>query len=258
MPSPLGEGTRRAALRWLAHLRIASVTRARALFTHHPRYADLTPAQYSEGLEWLRRTGMVTPSGRPAVDITGSELGDGTAALAVPRILWSQAAEEVKARIGAAGERAVLDLLRSSGALMVRHVASISDAFGYDVEAVLATAKSMHVEVKSTTDPTRLLVHLTRHEYEVMRTDPEWAMVAVLVGCDECALSVADVCREWLLSAVPEDRSRNGRWESARLVVPPHALTAGLDAGHGRRLLPARSVSTRSVWGMRSSAVVSA
>ncbi|CAM5592753.1 hypothetical protein SBADM41S_02787 [Streptomyces badius] len=65
MPSPPGDGTREAARRWLIYLRIADVSRVRTLFTHHPRYADLTPVQYAEGLAWLRRTDLVSGAGRP-------------------------------------------------------------------------------------------------------------------------------------------------------------------------------------------------
>lgn len=62
MPLPLSESTRAAALRWLALLRVCGVPRAQVLFTHHPRYADLTPTSTRKacpglgGLAWsLRR-----------------------------------------------------------------------------------------------------------------------------------------------------------------------------------------------------------
>lgn len=251
MQSLLGEGTRRAAVRWLAHLRVADVPRARVLFTHHPRYADLTPAQYAEGLSWLRRMGLVTEEGRPVVDISEGELRDDSAESVVPRILWSLAAEESRAQTGAAGEWALLELLRGAGRLSVRHVAKISDAFGYDIETAPTAVQAVHIEVKSTTDPTRLLVYLTRHEHNVMLTDPRWIMAAVLVGADGSALSAATVSREWLMSAVPEDRSERGRWQSARLAVPPHAMTPGLEDNEGRALLPGGVFPVESTWGMR-------
>ncbi|MFE2639973.1 protein NO VEIN domain-containing protein [Streptomyces scopuliridis] len=254
MQSLLGDGTRRAAVRWLTHLRVADVRRARVLFTHHPRYADLTPVQYAEGLAWLRRTGLVTAAGRPVVDISGSELAelsDESFASVIPGVLWSRAAEEARAQIGAAGEQALLRLLRGSGVPSVRHVAEISDAYGYDISAELTATQAIHLEVKSTTDPTRLQVNFTRHECEVMRTDTEWIMAAVLVGAEGKALSVATVRREWLLSVVPGDRSKDGRWQSARLAVPPEALTPGLRLGYGRRLFPDESLHVGLVWGMR-------
>lgn len=123
----------------------------------------------------------------------------------------------------------------------------MSDAFGYDIGALTASDERIHLEVKATTDPTRLVVHLTRHESEVMSADPGWIMGAVLVGEQGDALSVATVSRSWLLSAVPHDRSSRGRWESARLVVPPHALKSGLIIEGGKRVLPGASCRP---WGL--------
>ncbi|MFD9290574.1 protein NO VEIN domain-containing protein [Streptomyces sp. NPDC060030] len=230
MPSPATEATRRAALRWLSELRVAGVPRVRVLFANHPRYADLTPAQYAEGLAWLRRMGMVTAGGRPLVEVRDGEFRDDAADVAPP-VLWDQAIEDAKRAIGAAGETALLQLLRQSGLPHVRHVSAESDAYGYDIEAARSTSERAHIEVKSTTDATRLVVHLTRHEYEVMAADTDWCLAAVLVGADGGVASVATVDRRWLHSAVPADQGRGGRWESVRLTVPARALTPGLATG---------------------------
>ncbi|WP_392841060.1 protein NO VEIN domain-containing protein [Streptomyces sp. LN500] len=224
----------------------------RVLFTHHPRYSDLTPAQYDEGLAWLRRAGMVTAMNRPVVEISDSELRDMGIASVVPQVQWSRAAEEARRAIGAAGEQALLRLLRRGGVPRVRHVAAESDAYGYDIEAVRSLAERAHIEVKSTTDPTRLVIHLTRHEYEVMATDVEWCLAAVLVGGDGNAVNVATVSRGWLHSAVPADKAEDGRWESARLEVPVYAITSGLATG-AWRLLPDALVPSQPVWGLRAS-----
>ncbi|MFC9943291.1 protein NO VEIN domain-containing protein [Streptomyces pratensis] len=247
MPSLLTEATRRAALRWLNELRVAGVPRVRVLFTNHPRYADLTPAQYAEGLAWLRRTGMVTEAGRPIVDVNDSELSDLEAASAVPQVQWSRAAEETRRAIGAAGEEALLRILRKGGVPQIRHVAAESDAYGYDIEAVRSPTERAHLEVKATTDPTRLVIHLTRHEYEVMVADREWCLVAVLIGGDGNAVSVATVSRGWLHSAAPVDRMDNGRWESVRLEVPPYAVAPGL-ATDVWRLVPDVLLPSQPVW----------
>ncbi|MFJ2414726.1 protein NO VEIN domain-containing protein [Streptomyces brevispora] len=228
----------------------------RALFTNHPRYADLTPAQYAEGLAWLRRMGMVTATGRPAVEIGESELMDTGPAATVPHVRWSRAAEEAKEAIGAAGEQALLRLLRQGGVPHVRHVAADSDAYGYDIEAAQSSSERAHLEVKSTTDPTRLVIHLTRHEYEIMTADAEWCLAAVLVGGDGNALNVATVDRGWLGSAVPEDRAKHGRWESARLEVPARAITPGL-ATETWRVLPGLLLPSRPVWALQLSPLVS-
>lgn len=55
----IGSATLRAALRWVTYLQRADAPRALALFTNHPRFADLAPAQYLSGLIWLRETGLL-------------------------------------------------------------------------------------------------------------------------------------------------------------------------------------------------------
>ncbi|MFB7216807.1 protein NO VEIN domain-containing protein [Streptomyces sp. NPDC056227] len=198
---------------------------------------------------------MVTATNQPVVEVSNSELSDLGIASAVPQVHWSRSAEEARRTIGAAGERALLRLLRRGGVPQVRHVAAESDAYGYDIEAARCLAERAHLEVKSTTDPTRLVVHLTRHEYEVMVTDLEWFLVAVLVGADGNAVNVATVSRRWLRSAVPEDRTKEGSWESARLEVPPYAITPGLVTG-AWRLLPDALLPSRPVWGLQLSALL--
>ncbi|MFJ7048856.1 DUF3883 domain-containing protein [Streptomyces sp. NPDC101112] len=249
----LGEGTRRAARRWLEQLHIADVPRVRALFTHHPDYADLTPVQYAEGLAWLRRAGLVTEGGRPVVSVGAHRQGERAAACCVAQLHWDPASDAARQATGAAGERAVLRLLALGRAVRVKHVALLSDAYGYDIEAHTLDAGSMHIEVKATTDPTRLVIHLTRHEYQVMCRDTDWLLTAVLIGTQGEALSIATVRREWLRAASPEDRDRRGAWESVRFTVPDHALTPGFVRGNGRRLLPEAALPFMPVWGLTSS-----
>ncbi|MCQ1576853.1 DUF3883 domain-containing protein [Streptomyces parvus] len=255
MPSLPGDGTREAARRWLIHLRIADVPRLRTLFTHHPRYADLTPVQYAEGLEWLRRTDLVSPSGRPAVNVGEGLSLSGTA---VPHVLWNAEDDERRRATGTAGESCLLALLRQAGMASVEHVSAVSDAFGFDIAATTPLDEHLHLEVKATTDPTRLVVHLSRRESDVMSADPRWVMGAVLVGRDGAALNVATVSRSWLLSAIPQDRSQRGTWESARLAVPPEALKPGLIMEGGKSVLPGGSCAMPGVWGMTECEVASA
>lgn len=253
---PLSDSVRQAALRWLTLLRVCGVPRAQAVLTHHPKYADLTPVQYAEALAWLRRIGMVTAVGRAVVDVNGSTLSE-AACSEVPLAKWDEGAEEERRKIGEAGERALLRLLVSSGLPFVRHVAAESDAYGYDIEAAWSDARRFHLEVKSTTDPTRLVVHLTRHECDVMMADREWCLAAVLVGVHGEAVSVVTVDTRWLMSAVPADMAEEGRWESARLIVPVSAMTPGLSLGT-RALLRREQLPNRPVWGLAGSALLHA
>ncbi|MFJ8587685.1 DUF3883 domain-containing protein [Streptomyces sp. NPDC093595] len=222
----------------------------RALFTHHPDYADLTPVQYADGLTWLRRAGLLSSDGRPVVHVSGSGLPDCDAASRIARVLWDPAAQLAHQETGTAGELAVLRLLRECGAAGVRHVAALSDAYGYDIEAAEGlSGETAHIEVKTTTDPTRLVIHLSRHEYEVMCEDSRWLMAAVLLGADASALNVMTVSREWLRSVAPQDQHRNGHWESARFVVPAHALTRGIAGPGNGWLVPAEASPHLPVWG---------
>lgn len=248
MTTAPGEGTRRAARRWLEHLHVADIPRLRSLFTHHPDYSDLTPVQYSDGLAWLLRQGLVTSNGRPLVRVGVHERRDKAAAFNIAEVRWNPAAEAARRETGTAGEQAVIRLLELSGADVV-HMAALSDAYGYDVRAVSREGAVGHIEVKATTDPTRLRVHLTRHEYEVMRRDPDWLLTVVLIGAQGDALNVVTVSRDWLSLAAPEDTDRHAQWESACFSVPDHVLERGVVCADGRRLVSDAVAPFMPVWG---------
>ncbi|MEV4684396.1 protein NO VEIN domain-containing protein [Streptomyces kurssanovii] len=240
------EGAGRAAVRWLELLPVAEIARLRSLFTNHPDYSDLTPVQYADGLLWLQRCGLVTADGQPEVSLSMHENPPGGAA---ESWRWSKEAELARRRTGAAGERALYGLLWDAGAHEVRHVSTVSDTYGYDIEVEWPGGERMHIEVKTTTDPTRLVLHLTRHEYEVMCSDAEWLLAAVLLGARDQALTVATVSRQWLTASAPVDRDGGSRWESVRMRVPTHAIVPGVPntkamsvACRGDAFLPA--------WGM--------
>lgn len=247
---PLREGVRRAALRWLEVLRVADVPRARALFTHHQDYADLTPVQYADGFAWLLRTGLVDRCGRPAVSVCGYDHAGSEAAPRIARMKWDESAVAARQATGTAGEVAILELLALGGAAQVVHVAAVSDAHGYDIEASSPTGAAAHLEVKATTDPTRLVIHLTRHEYEVMVRDEDWLLAAVLIDRQERALNVVSVDKEWLRRAAPLDQDWRAAWESARYAVPVCAMEPGLVKGDGCRVIPAVALPFMPVWGL--------
>ncbi|MEU6231460.1 DUF3883 domain-containing protein [Kitasatospora sp. NPDC047058] len=273
MPPLPAEGTLKAAVRWLRALRTADVKRARALFTHHDAYADLTPAQYTDGLDWLRRIGLV-PLPRQATVVSALEerlltlqllersleaarpdwvtdgdatTGDGgqmpAAGQAIAEVLGlsdSEAAAAVakarlteRARVGAAGEHALVALLRRSASADVVHVSAFSDRFGYDI-AVESERSSIHLEVKTTTNGSGRTFFLSRHEYETMRTDPAWQLVFLVLDEQDQLASVRTVSRSWIAEAVPRDHDSHGvQWASARFSLPPAALTPGISSLHG-------------------------
>ncbi|GAA2693905.1 protein NO VEIN domain-containing protein [Actinoplanes palleronii] len=261
--STLPEPLLRAAVRWLDRLPLSSVARCRALFTNHREFSDLTPTQYEAAYMWLRDTGLLNdlhsalPSEqrvfaatishantswlKDAVDLVRSpdEMPDDAiraaealglapaTAFAYVVTAWGKVDTAERVRVGAVGEAALVDLLRACLDADVDHVAAIADGYGYDV-AVGAAGFVLHIEVKSTTRRGRLKIFLSRNEYETMRRDPAWQLVAVRLNTDDGIAAVATVDRHWLASAVPTDRSVFGRWESCRIDVPSSALTPGI------------------------------
>lgn len=259
-PSPI----LRAASRWMDHLRHSDVRKARALFTSHSAFSDLTPSQYSAGLSWLERVGLVKNSRPTSLD---RPLETTLYSAAIADALWLEDAallvlnaEEIphdadraadalglsadeafsliheasgkidlaeRSRIGLGGEVALLSLLRSELDGEVRHVAADSDGYGFDV-SVEARSFTGHFEVKSTTRRRRLTIYLSRHEFETMKRDPNWQLVAVRLDGDLQLRAIATVSRDWIAAAVPVDRRVYGRWEATRLDVPPESLIAGL------------------------------
>ena len=67
------------------------------------------------------------------------------------------AVAEERARIGTAGELALVDLLTAAVEARVEHVAALSDGYGYDV-SVQALRHCAHLEVKTTLRRSRLTV----------------------------------------------------------------------------------------------------
>ncbi|MFJ8827297.1 DUF3883 domain-containing protein [Streptomyces sp. NPDC102467] len=227
-----------------------------ALFTHHPDYADLTPAQYLAALNWLRSTGLVDVRDRPAwpdaetglraflvavesaspgcssqpaiVREASDAFGASDALLqAVAGEVRGKADLEERARVGAAGERALVQLLRQAG-WWVRHVAEESDAYGYDIAVTGALGRQLHLEVKSTLHSGARTAYLTRHEFRTMRADHSWRMIAVRLGEQDQLLSIVTVDRGWIESVVPDDRSRDAAWHTARLDIPDGETKAGI------------------------------
>jgi hypothetical protein len=259
-PSPI----LRAASRWIEHLGHSDVRKVQALFTSHSAFSDLTPSQYAAGLSWLERVGFVKNSraislGRtPEFALFSAAIADAfwieDAALLVHSTeevpldagraadalglsvdtafnLIHEASGKIdlaeRARVGLGGEVALLSLLRRELIGEVLHVAADSDGYGFDV-AVNTSSFTGHFEVKSTTRRRRLTIFLSRHEFETMKRDPNWQLVAVRLDDDLQLRAIATVSREWIASALPIDRRVYGRWESTRLDVPLESLISGL------------------------------
>lgn len=265
----LPEPVLRAARRWLEHLPEAGAARARSIFSTHPEFGDLTPSQYEAAYSWLSDNDLLTgPVPGVAVEellfdtvVAGSGAGwlpdadvlvrgpdevpaDAlqTAAVlglspdtAYARVhgMWGKVDTAERARIGDAGETALVKLLARSTTCRVDHVAARSDGYGYDISAAWSSTAA-HLEVKSTLRRRRLSIYLSRHEYETMRRDPWWHLIAIRLTPGLEAEAIATIPTPWITTQVPSDSGSFGQWESCRLDVPQEQLVSGIPV-----LLPA-------------------
>ncbi|MGK5497928.1 protein NO VEIN domain-containing protein [Streptomyces sp. URMC 125] len=251
-----------AAVRWLERLPTSGAARIRALFTTHSDFSDITPTQYEFAYEWICRTGLLDdvrssiPARRRVFDSAVAHSGpwfqDADTLVREPgelpddilraaealgiseaeayvhvRTAWGKVDTAERSKIGAAGELALVKLLTVSTYASVEHVAAWSDGYGYDI-GVQAPQHHVHIEAKSTIRRGRLVVYLSRNEYETMLRDPAWELVAVRLTPELDPKAVATVPRDWIAAQVPADRTVCGRWESCRLDVPPGVPVPGI------------------------------
>jgi hypothetical protein len=141
---------------------------------------------------------------------------------------WGKVDTSERERIGAEGELALVSLLSASVVnAQINHVALTSDGYGYDI-AVETADLCLHIEAKSTTRRGRLVLYLSRNEYENMRRDPLWQLVVVRLTSDLEVAAIATVPSPWLADEVPQDHGTSGRWESCRLDVPSSVAISGI------------------------------
>jgi hypothetical protein len=136
---------------------------------------------------------------------------------------------DLRTVIGGAGERAVVAALEHQWPGSTVHVALENDGYGYDVTFQQPRGRSWHLEVKSTTRHGRLVVHLSRQEYEVGRLDPAWRLVVVGLDRDHELECLATAIGEHIFGRAPDDRPSGARWQSARYELRPGDLRPGLD-----------------------------
>ncbi|MGW0024708.1 protein NO VEIN domain-containing protein [Rhodococcus sp. NPDC003383] len=233
------------------------------MFVSHSGFSDITPTQYEQALEWARELDLLqrscTPSEaaqhlfdaaisngetlwfRDLVDLvpTPEDLPDeairAAEALqldlphAYARIssLAQKVDTEERERIGAAGERELAKLLRSTTHTRIEHVSEWSDGHGYDM-AVSTGGMELHIEVKSTNRRGSVRIFLSRHEFEVMKRDPTWRLVVVRLDNDLKVDSIGVVSKSYIEEAAPRDHSALSRWDSARFILPESVVEPGI------------------------------
>lgn len=245
-----------AARRWLEILPTSGgIPRARALLTTHRHYSDLSPTQYSTAIGWLRDMGLLDfpvsdapPASRILgaifenaapmwfrdadqlvrsaddlpIDIVnaGEALGVGVGDVYEQLVSsWGKVDTVVREQVGAAGEVALVEMLRNGTDGRVDHVSTWSDGFGYDI-AFRQGPIAAHLEVKSTTRIGRFTAYLSRHECEVMLRDRQWILVAVRMNSDLEVIGVGSVPKEWIAANIPRDSTSSISWASCKVEVP--------------------------------------
>lgn len=246
--------------RWLELLPSSGgVPRAQALLTTYRQYSDVSPTQYAAALsllgelELLKKVGspipianlivgaifekaappwvqdadelVRTPDELPTDVVSAGEvLGlDANGVYEQLVASWGKVDTAVRERVGAAGEAALVSVLRESPADKVNHVSTWSDGFGYDIDFAQG-ATSAHLEVKSTTRTGRFAAYLSRHEYEVMLRDQQWVLVALRLSSELEITGAGSVPRDWIVTNVPRDAGTSGSWVSCKLEVPEEII----------------------------------
>jgi hypothetical protein len=254
------------AARWLHELRDNNRQHAFEILRTTPAYAGITPTQYAAAFDWLKTTGLLEnyahhqvpehlvrqmilgaaiqiarPAWLPDADLlirTSEDLPDdvyaaaaalevtGPECLSVIGMCRRRIDLESRARLGRAGEVALVRLLERYTDGAVTHVADIADSFGYDIHWA-DRDHQFAFEVKTTSRKGRLTIYLTRHEYEVSRVDPRWTLIVVHLNETDEITALATVPTPWVHSHVPADTTGESRWESASLSPPTAVLRPG-------------------------------
>ncbi|WP_030490889.1 DUF3883 domain-containing protein [Micromonospora chokoriensis] len=137
---------------------------------------------------------------------------------------------DFRKRIGDAAEAVILEALRAHGCHPT-HVASISDAFGYDIE--LAGPPRLRIEVKGCSANNRGTFHLSRNEYDKSRFHrDEWLLTQVVFANEAFVaphikpshiIGIFEVSAHDIALAVPPDTTEFIWTDSAVIAPPPSA-----------------------------------
>jgi hypothetical protein len=150
-----------------------------------------------------------------------------TAALWAIRSIHGRVDVSHRTELGAAGERALIALLEIYWPGATVHVSATDDGFGYDVLFRHAGIE-WHLEVKTTLRRGRLVVYVSRHEYEVSLRDPYWQLVVVGLNERRLPCAVATVQHLTVFARNPRDVSSEARWQSVSHQLMANDLQGGL------------------------------
>lgn len=132
-----------------------------------------------------------------------------------------------RARVGAAGEAALVAILEKYWPGSTHQASLDDDGLGYDI-AFQPDSVEHHLEVKSTTRRGRLTIYLSRHEHEIAHLDTSWHLIVVGLDAEGQVAAIATAAEKMLFARSPLDRSSAARWESVRHQLTATDLSPGL------------------------------
>jgi hypothetical protein len=233
-----------AGLAWVDNVVIISRDLARL-----DRVADLTTLKAIARLllsrcppPWLRTAviddGLV-PEFIPAADLAAlSWLGSDLEPIivAVHRRLYGTQDAELLKRLGDAGELMIMSGFQSIG-VRARHVALVSDHFGYDIE-LDHVDKVQGIEVKTVVPSTSDRILLSRNEFDVSRRMADrWKIVQVTLSSQVIArgrVTTADLLQirelsSASLSLIAQPDSECFKWTESAEFRPPAEMWLASD-----------------------------
>ncbi|WP_199504800.1 protein NO VEIN domain-containing protein [Qipengyuania sp. YIM B01966] len=191
-------------------------------------------------VDGLLRRELVPSDDLNALAWLGDDLDD--LLIAVHADALASSDDEFLGQLGRAGELIVMDALRAIGR-PARHVALISDAFGYDIECG-GQSKIEGLEVKTAFAKTSDRFFLSRNEFDIsQRMSGRWHVVQVVLSSKVAASGIVtggdvEMIRELPASTVrelaPADE-RHFRWLESAMFSPSEGqwISSALSVGQG-------------------------
>jgi hypothetical protein len=228
-----------SGLEWLRNLKL--LTEGSEGLELSQTASELPREQLSQ-LFFQRVLEQTTPAWLPDADVLvqePSELPQDAAALAarlglneveafaVIKQLHGRIDLAERARVGAAGESALVEILERQWPRSTTHIAKTDDGFGYDV-IFRHENINWHLEVKTTMRRGRLIIYLSRHEHEVGLRDPNWRLVVVGLDNKLRPRALATINHSEVLARAPKDLYSEAKWQSVSHELTTRDLNRGL------------------------------
>jgi len=228
-----------SALEWLKAVRFLSQVPDGLVVAEEIKalpYAEITQLLFERVVQcaapaWLPDADVLIPDPDAlpqdaAIVAAALELSDGAAFSAIQHV-HGRVDVSKRTVLGSTGERALIELLEHYWPGTTVHVSATDDGFGYDV-LFRHSGVEWHLEVKTTLRRGRLVVYVSRHEYEVSIRDPHWCLVIVGLNEQKQLCTVATVQHRTVFERTPHDVCLEAKWQSTSHQLAACDLQAGL------------------------------